>query len=164
MNKTKTTRRAPANATKPRSRGAKGGTTRRVGVRAQPLIAVRDVRASSRWYAKLLGLQNLGEHPHRDVYDRLLSNGTLVLQLHSWDEEDHPNLVNADAAPVGHGVLLWVEVDDFDAAVKRARSLKATVVEEPHVNPAPQHREMWLRDPDGYVVVIASPDGEAKRS
>jgi hypothetical protein len=34
----------------------------------------------------------------------------------------------------------------------------------PHVNPAPQHREMWLRDPDGYVVVIASPDGEAKGS
>jgi hypothetical protein len=40
-------------------------------------------------------------------------------------------------------------VDDFDAAVKRVRSLKATVVKEPHVNPAPQHREMWLRDPDG---------------
>ena len=34
----------------------------------------------------------------------------------------------------------------------------------PRVNPAPQHREMWLRDPDGYVVVIASPGGEAKRS
>jgi hypothetical protein len=34
-------------------------------------------------------------------------------------------------------------------------------IEEPHVNPRPNHREMWLRDPDGYVVVIASPDGEA---
>jgi hypothetical protein len=30
------------------------------------------------------------------------------------------------------------------------------------VNPAPQQREMWLRDPDGYVVVITSPDGEAE--
>jgi hypothetical protein len=29
------------------------------------------------------------------------------------------------------------------------------------VNPAPQHREMWLRDPDGFVVVVSSPDGEA---
>jgi hypothetical protein len=55
-------------------------------------------------------------------------------------------------------------VDDFDAAVKRARALKATVVEEPHVNPAPQHRELWLRDRDGYVLVIASPDGEAAES
>jgi hypothetical protein len=42
--------------------------------------------------------------------------------------------------------------------------LKAEVLEEPHVNPAPRHRELWLRDPDGYVVVIASPDGEADES
>jgi catechol 2,3-dioxygenase-like lactoylglutathione lyase family enzyme len=128
------------------------------------LIAVRDVKASSLWYSKLLGVRHLGDHPHRDVYDRLFSHGSLVLQLHAWDEEDHPNLVDADAAPVGHGVLLWFELVDFDAAARRARSLKATVIEEPHVNPAPQHREMWLRDPDGYVVVIASPDGEAKGS
>lgn len=157
-------RHTPAKPTQPRSRGAKGATAPKVGVRAQPLIAVHDVRASSRWYSKLLGVPKLGDHPHRDFYDRLLRDGTLILQLHAWDEEQHANLVNADAAPVGHGVLLWFEVDDFDAAVKRARSLQATVVEEPHVNPAPQHRELWLRDPDGYVVVIASPDGEAKRS
>jgi hypothetical protein len=88
----------------------------------------------------------------------------MILQLHAWDEEDHPNLTNADAAPPGHGVLLWFELADFDAAVERARSLRAQIVEEPHVNPAPKHREMWLRDPDGYVVVIASPDGESAAS
>jgi catechol 2,3-dioxygenase-like lactoylglutathione lyase family enzyme len=130
-------------------------------VQAQPLVAVRDVRASSRWYAELLGAGTLPEHAHRDTYDRIHVSGRLVLQLHAWDEEDHPNLVDADAAPVGHGVVLWFEVADFDAAVARARGLRAEVVEEPHVNPAPQHREMWLRDPDGYVVVLASPDGEA---
>jgi hypothetical protein len=133
----------------------------RSSVQAQPLIAVRSVRASSKWYAELLGAESLPEHRHRDLYDRIVCSGRLVLQLHAWDEEDHPNLVNADAAPVGHGVLLWFQVDDFDAAVVRARALGADVVMEPHVNPAPQHREMWLRDPDGYVVVIASPDGEA---
>jgi catechol 2,3-dioxygenase-like lactoylglutathione lyase family enzyme len=132
---------------------------RRSGVRSQPLIAVRDVRASSRWYRELLGVETLPEHEHRDVYQSMLYDGHLILQLHAWDKEDHPNLVNAAAAPPGHGVLLWFEVDDFDAAVKRARSLRAQVVEEPHVNPQAQHREMWMRDPDGYVVVIASSDG-----
>ena len=133
-----------------------------MGVRAQPLIAVRDVRASSRWYRRLLAVDALEvEHDHREVYDRLLCGGELLLQLHAWDAEEHPNLVGAEAAPHGHGVLLWFEVDDFDAAVARARELGAAVIEEPHVNPAPRHREMWLRDPDGYVVVIASPDGEA---
>jgi catechol 2,3-dioxygenase-like lactoylglutathione lyase family enzyme len=55
---------------------------------------------------------------------------------------------------------LWFEVDDFDAALERARGLGAEIVLEPHFNPAPRHREIWLRDGDGYVVVIASPDGE----
>jgi hypothetical protein len=119
------------------------------------------VRASSRWYAELLGADSLPEHPHRDLYERISSSGRLILQLHAWDEENHPNLVNANAAPAGHGVLLWFQVDDFDEVVKRARLLAAEIIEEPHVNPRPQHREMWLRDPDGYVVVIASPDGEA---
>ena len=133
-------------------------------VGAQPLIAVRDVRASSRWYSELLAAEHLPDHSHRDTYDRLYVAERLVLQLHAWDEEDHPNLVNADLAPAGHGVLLWFEVTDFDAVVASARRLRANIIEEPHVNPAPQHREMWLRDPDGYVVVIASPDGEASQS
>ncbi len=139
----------------------KKSVPRRAGVRSEPLIAVRDVKASRRWYQELLGVHGLPEHEHRHSYDRMLCDGQLILQLHAWDEENHPNLVNADAAPPGHGVLLWFEVDDFDAAVERARSLRARVVEEPHVNPNAGHREMWIRDPDGYVVVIASPDGES---
>jgi len=125
-------------------------------VRPQTLIAVRDVRASSRWYQRLLGLTALPDHEHRDSYDRLFSGGQFILQLHAWDEEEHPNLVNADAAPLGHGIVLWFEVDDFDAAVERARSLKAEVLEGPQENPNAGHREIWLRDPDDYVVTIAS--------
>jgi len=129
-------------------------------IESQPLIAVRDVRASSRWYGELLAADTLPDHSHRDVYDRIYRDGRLLLQLHAWDAEDHPNLVDAAAAGPGHGVVLWFQLDDFDFAVERARGLRAEIIEEPHVNPAPRHREMWLRDPDGYVVVIASPDGE----
>jgi hypothetical protein len=110
---------------------------------------------------ELLGADTLPDHSHRDVYDRIWRSGRLLLQLHAWDAEDHPNLVNGDAAPHGHGVVLWFQVDDFDSAVERARRLEAEIIEEPHVNPAPQHREIWLRDPDGYVVVVASSDGES---
>jgi len=122
---------------------------------------VRNVRASSRWYAALLGADPLPEHSHRDFYDRIWCAGRLLLQLHAWDAENHPNLVNADAVPPGHGVLLWFQVDDFDSVVKRARGLGARIILEPHFNPAPRHREIWLGDPDGYVVVVASPDGES---
>ncbi len=128
-------------------------------VHAQPLIAVRDVRASSRWYSELLNAKGLPEHPHRDFYNALSSSGRVVLQLHAWDEENHPNLVNRVAAPPGHGVLLWFMLEDFQGAVKRARNLGAVVIEDAHVNPAPNQWEIWLNDPDGYVVVIAGPAG-----
>ena len=98
--------------------------TPKTNVRSQPLIAVKDVRLSSRWYSKLLAAERTSEtmrSDHDHIYDRILCGGSLVLQLHAWDEEDHPNLVNANEARPGHGVLLWFEVDDFDAAVKRAR-------------------------------------------
>jgi len=131
-----------------------------VSVEAQPLIAVRDVRATSRWYGTLFAANSLPDHRHRDLYDRVFSSGRLILQLHAWDEEHHPNLVNANAAPPGHGVLLWFQVTDFDSTVDRARELRAEIILEAQVNPAPQHREIWLRDPDGYVLVIASADGE----
>lgn len=98
---------------------------------------------------------------HAHLYDRLLVDGMLVLQLHAWDAEDHPNLVDPMGGRNGHGVLVWFELDDFDAAVERARALQARVVEDVHVNPAPDHREIWLQDPDGYVVVLCSRDGEA---
>lgn len=135
-----------------------------IAVRPQPLLAVRDVRASARWYATLLGATRTSEmmaSDHSHLYDRLLVGGALVLQLHAWDVEDHPNLVDPDGGRNGHGVLVWFELDDLDAAVERARAMGAQIVEDVHVNPAPRHREMWLRDPDGYLVVICSPDGEA---
>lgn len=132
---------------------------------SQTLIAVRDVEASSRWYQQLLGLRSDHGGPH---YERLLSDGALVLQLHNWDtEHDHGRIGDPGGQP-GNGVLLWFgEVADFDAAVARAAQLDAPVVLPPHRNPpegqgnGPAHREVWITDPDGYTVVIASPDGEA---
>ena len=42
-----------------------------------------------------------------------------------------------------------------------ARTIGAEVTEE-KLNPNAHHHELWLRDPDGYVVVVASPDGSAE--
>jgi catechol 2,3-dioxygenase-like lactoylglutathione lyase family enzyme len=134
-------------------------------VRPQPLIAVTDVEASSRWYQRLLGCHSAHGGPE---YERLVSGGTLVLQLHRFDAPNHhhPPIGNADDRPYGNGVLLWFEVDDLDAAIARARDLRAEIVLPRQRNPpagdgGPNHWEIWLRDPDGYTVVLASPDGSA---
>jgi catechol 2,3-dioxygenase-like lactoylglutathione lyase family enzyme len=126
-----------------------------IRIQAQPLIAVRDVAASSRWYQALLGCESAHGG---DEYEMLVSSGKLVLQLHAWDLDEHANLVKPNSAPHGHGVLLWFETTDFDAAVQAAHVLRAEVVEEPHENPNSRKREIWLRDPDGYLVVLAGSD------
>jgi catechol 2,3-dioxygenase-like lactoylglutathione lyase family enzyme len=133
-------------------------------MRPQPLIAVTDVEASSQWYQRLLACQSA--HGGAE-YERLVSNGELILQLHSFRVEHHHGPIgNPDDRPYGNGVLLWFEVDDFDAAIVRAEQLNAVVIKPPHRNPpsgdgGPNHFELWLGDPDGYTVVLASPDGSA---
>jgi predicted enzyme related to lactoylglutathione lyase len=133
--------------------------------RPQPMLIVRDVEASSAFYQQLLGLTS--DHGGPD-YERLLSDGELVLQLHHPDVAHTHGPLGSPDDPVGNGVLVWFgEVADFDGAVARAASLGAPVTLAPHRNPpagsgnGPAHREAWISDPDGYVVVIASPDGEA---
>jgi catechol 2,3-dioxygenase-like lactoylglutathione lyase family enzyme len=133
-------------------------------MRPQPLIAVRDVEKSSRWYQRLFGCQSAHGGPE---YERLESQGTLVMQLHRWDVEHHHGPIgDPDLKPYGNGVLLWFEVDDFDSALSRASEMNAEIVKPRHRNPpagdgGPNHWECWFRDPDGYTVVLASPDGSA---
>ncbi|TWT95861.1 Glyoxalase-like domain protein [Botrimarina colliarenosi] len=133
-------------------------------MRPQPLIAVTDVEASSRWYQKLLGCQSGHGGPE---YERLVDHGRIVMQLHHFEEDRHHGPIgDRDDKPYGNGVLLWFEMDDFDAAQVRAEELGAEVVLPRHRNPSsgdggPNHWEFWIRDPDGYTVVLASPDGSA---
>jgi catechol 2,3-dioxygenase-like lactoylglutathione lyase family enzyme len=125
----------------------------------QPLIAVTDVEASSRWYQHLLGCRSA--HGGKE-YERLVSNGVLILQLHSFEvEHDHGPIGDLDDIPYGNGILLWFEVDDFDAAVARAAELKAEIIKPPYRHVGAKHWQCWLRDPDGYKIVLSSPDGSA---
>ena len=107
-------------------------------MRPQPLIAVRDVEASSRWYQRLLGARS--DHGGAE-YERLVAPAgkgapeRLILQLHGWEVEHDHGHIGDEAKPHGNGVLLWFEIDDFDRAVARATKLGAEVVLPPHRNP-----------------------------
>jgi catechol 2,3-dioxygenase-like lactoylglutathione lyase family enzyme len=130
-------------------------------MQAQPLICVRDVEASSRWYQKLLGCES--DHGGRE-YERLVRDGKLIMQLHHWDVEHHHGQIgDPSIKPHGNGVLLWFEIEDFDAALARLAELKAEIIHPRHRN-GPDHWECWFRDPDGYKVVLASPDGTAREA
>lgn len=127
-------------------------------MKIEPLITVKDVAASSQFYQKLLGCESAHGG---DEYEMLTLEGKLLLQLHRQDAHEHPGLWNAES-PVGNGMILWFRTHDFDESVSKIRDLNPEIVTEPHINPNAQQHEIWLRDPDGYLVVISDNIGDAK--
>jgi catechol 2,3-dioxygenase-like lactoylglutathione lyase family enzyme len=119
------------------------------------IIGVRDVRGSFKWYQRLFGQPQTA--PGHDYWGQLLDDdGTVLLCLHEWGEHDHPSLSSPDNASPGNGLLLFFRVDDWEAALTRARTLVSKLSEEPALNPATGTMEFSVRDPDGYYVTISS--------
>ena len=118
------------------------------------MLVVRDVPASSRFYVHVLGADS--GHGGEE-YEQVVQDGEILLQLHNLEVDHHHGPLAESDRPLGNGVLVWFEVADFDAAVARARATGAPVVRDVHTNPNALQQELWLRDPDGYLVVLAGP-------
>lgn len=127
-------------------------------MKIEPLIAVEDVEKSSSFYRHLLQCTSGHGGPE---YEMLMSGGGLLLQLHARETvHHHPWFVDAEA-PCGNGIALWFRTDDFDAAVERIGDLEAEIVGGPLVNSNARQNEIWIRDRDGYLVVISDNFGDA---
>jgi catechol 2,3-dioxygenase-like lactoylglutathione lyase family enzyme len=123
--------------------------------RTWTIIGVADVAASFTWYQSLLGLPETA--PAHDHFGQIRdSDGTVLLCLHAWGAHEHPSLTSPDLGHPGNGLLLFFRVDDFEAALPRARALVPRLEEEPHVNPNTGTLELSLRDPDGYYVTLSA--------
>ncbi|KRD28703.1 MULTISPECIES: VOC family protein [unclassified Lysobacter] len=123
--------------------------------RTWTIIGVTDVATSFKWYQSLLGLPAT-EPAHRYFGQILDTDGTVLLCLHEWGAHEHPTLASRERAEPGNGLLLFFRVDDFAAALPRARALVAALEEEPGVNPNTGTEEFALRDPDGYYVMLSA--------
>jgi catechol 2,3-dioxygenase-like lactoylglutathione lyase family enzyme len=127
----------------------------------QPLLVVSDVPASSRFYQQVLA----AESGHGgDAYEQIISDGEILLQLHAFDVMDHHGPLADPSQPLGNGVVVWFEVADFDATVERVRATGAPVVHDVLTNPNARQQEIWVRDPDGYLVGLAGPSDWRPRS
>src|SRR5258708_5551027 len=89
---------------------------REIHMRPQPLIAVTDVEASSRWYQRLLGCKSDHGASH---YEQLGFNGQLILQLPSFKAEPHHcRIGHHDGRPYRSRFLLCVDVDGFASVIE----------------------------------------------
>ena len=123
--------------------------------RTWTIIGVADVALSFKWYQSLFGQRETS--PAHDYFGQLCDeDGTVLLCLHRWGDHEHPSLISPARAEPGNGLLLFFRVDDFDQALARARALVTELEEEPHVNPNTGTKELALRDPDGYYVMLSA--------
>lgn len=125
--------------------------------RTWTVIGVRDVARSFTWYQHLFG-QPAGAPAHAYFGQLVDVDGTVLLCLHAWGAQEHPTLTSADRAEPGNGLLLFFRVDDFEAALQRARTLVERFEEAPNRNPNTGTMEFSLRDPDGYYVTVSAWD------
>ena len=123
--------------------------------RTWTIIGVGDVRSSFQWYQSLFGLP--AAEPAHEYWGQVLdADGTVLLCLHEWGAHEHPSLSSPATAAPGNGLLLFFRVDDYEAALKRARTLVPELEQQPEMNPRTGTMEFSLRDPDGYYVMISA--------
>jgi catechol 2,3-dioxygenase-like lactoylglutathione lyase family enzyme len=123
-------------------------------MRSEPMINVADVEASSAWYQRLLGAKSGHGGSH---FEMLLHDDQLMLMLHAADAEEHHPHQEADG-PLGKGVVLYFRVGgELPEAVERAKAMEAQILQGPLMNELAHQEELWVRDPDGYTLVLCGP-------
>ena len=133
-----------------------------------PNLMVTDVAASLAFYATglggTIGFTVDGDHNSNmdgDIIDGAifasvkLGESEMMLQERGNLAADAPEAFCVDDEP-GATMSLYVRVDDVDAVLARLGEVE---VVKPMQVTWYGMKEIWVRDPDGYVVTIGSPEG-----
>lgn len=116
-----------------------------------PIIAVKDVEASSMWYQQIFGCRRT--HGGDEFAVLVSENEEVLIYLHKWGEHEHPSMTNPNIAP-GNGLILYFRTENMNDIRKNVEKLGCTIEEDIHVNPNSTKKEFSLRDPDGYYLTI----------
>lgn len=118
-------------------------------MRTETMLFAEDVEATSKWYQDFLGMKS--GHGGSE-YEMLMDGDRLLLQLHQMDA-DHDHGVGT-RAPFGHGVIIYVHVEDAHAAYARAKELGLDILNELEYNKQASMHEFTVRDPNGYAIGV----------
>jgi catechol 2,3-dioxygenase-like lactoylglutathione lyase family enzyme len=120
-------------------------------MKLDPIIAVKDVELSAKWYASVLGCRNLhGGHAFAIL---VTEDGDVLLCLHQWGTDEHPTMADPSIT-AGNGLLLYFRVKNMRDVLANVERLGYLIEEELHLNTNSNRKEFSLRDPDGYFLTI----------
>ncbi|MEP6738205.1 MAG: VOC family protein [Chryseolinea sp.] len=120
-------------------------------IKIDPIIAVKDVEASAKWYESVFGCNRI--HGGNEFAVLASENGEILICLHKWGEHQHPTMTNLNITP-GNGLILYFRTDNMQAIRQNAENLFYPVEKDIRLNSNSKKREFSLRDPDGYYLTI----------
>jgi predicted enzyme related to lactoylglutathione lyase len=116
-----------------------------------PIIAVKDVEASSKWYQSVFDCRSMHGGKEFDII--VSENDEILIGLHKWGEHQHPTMTNPSITP-GNGLILYFRTENMNVIRKNIEKIGGFIVEDIHLNPNSRKKEFSLRDPDGYYLTI----------
>ncbi|MER3499669.1 MAG: glyoxalase [Chitinophagaceae bacterium] len=116
-----------------------------------PIIAVRDIKATSKWYQKIFGFRNNHGGDHFSVL--VSDDDEIILCLHKWEEHNHPTMTNPSITPE-NGLLLYFRTENMNNIYQNLLKAGCAIEEDIHLNKNSLRKEFSFRDPDGYLLTV----------
>lgn len=121
-------------------------------MKIDPIIAVKDVELSSKWYQSVFGCRSI--HGGNE-FDILVSeNDEVLVCLHKWGAHNHPTMQNPNGT-IGNGLMLYFRTENMEQIRENLRKIDYDVEEEIKLSHNSHRKEFSLRDPDGYYITIS---------
>ena len=121
-------------------------------IQLDPIIAVNDVEASSKWYEQVFEFSR--KHEGENFAVLLSKEHEIQLCLHKWGEHQHPTM-NIRSVTPGNGLILYFRTDDIHKVRNNFHIAGGIVEEEIHLNLNSLQQEFSIKDPDGYYLTVS---------
>lgn len=119
--------------------------------RLDPIIAVKNVTESAKWYQRIFGFRNA--HGGENFSVLMSEEEEVVLCLHRWEAHNHPTMQKPDLTP-GNGLLLYFRTRKLQLIYENALHAGCTLEADMHRNENSLRQEFSFRDPDGYYLTV----------
>jgi uncharacterized glyoxalase superfamily protein PhnB len=117
-----------------------------------PIIAVRDVEASSEWYQQVFGCKSMHGGSEFDVL--VTQNEEVMICLHKWGAHGHPTMITPGTNS-GNGLILYFRTENMKGIRQNLEKIGSLVDQDIQLNPNSGQMEFSFRDPDGYYWTIS---------
>ena len=121
-------------------------------MKVDPIIAVKNVEKSSKWYQSVFDCRSMHGGSEFDIL--VAKNNEVLLCLHKWGEHDHPTMQTSNMT-AANGLILYFRTENIEQIRENLKNMNYDVEEEIQLSSNSHRKEFSLRDPDGYYITIA---------